>query len=534
MNTANVNQAASRQILQILARNTADSQVALETLNAGDIIRGRIQSVDNGLLLIKLLDGAVFTAQAPEGFAAGAGDPVTLMIGEKMNDQLTARIISEPQAGSRPVEENTLVNRIHNALSSLGVAAYGKVAEKVMELLKEEPGMPLDKAAFLVANGLSGNRDLREIIGKIADHEFNLHENLKELENNLLDLTKAMDPGKSAAMIKPVIIKQTIEDLSAELKLIYPEVPEKLIESVSEKLNEILMKTLMEEMNGKGSADASDIVTKEVFEAIIGNAMRLSSADKGSGAVSDKSYPVFDPGQAEKILKVINRTLEDYHTKAEKLSREGEDGVKEMKEAIGKLFDKAYIKADDGIVRDMDTREKTQALKDIMELAQKVIRHAGDNARESITPVFREIDNAFKFFSQVVTYNSIIQLPLKINGSDSTGELYIMRRKRGRNGIDKENFTLFMSLETKSLGLVESYLNAARKRITISFRVESEDLLKVFKDNQKALYDRLLEKGYILVEMKCRLLDGERLNPFNAGAREKELFGSETRVDIRI
>lgn len=534
MNTANVNDAVSRQIFQILTRYPVDTTASLDTLSAGDIIKGRIQSIDNGLLLIKLLDGGVFTAKAPEGFAAEAGDPISLVIGERINDQLTARIISDPQAGRITNSEDFLVSNIHNALDSLGVVDPGKMTAQVMELLKSEPGMPLGKAAFMTANRLIDNQELGEMIQKIAHHEFSLHENLNSLENSLLDSLSAMDAGNGAAIMKPLIIKQTIYDLSVELKNSFPEVPEKLIESVSEKLNEILMKTLMDELNGQEIADAANIVTREVFEVIAGNALRLSPEEEGAGTVTEKPYPVFDPVQAEKILKVISKALEDYHVKAEKLSNDQEEAIKEMKEAIGKLFDKAYIKADDGVARDTDIREKSRALKDIMELAQKVINRTGDSGRETLVPAFKEIDNAFKFFSQVVTYNSMIQLPLKINGSDSTGELYIMRRKRGRKGIDKENFTLFMSLKTESLGLVESYLNAARKRITISFRVENEDLIRLFKDNHKALYDKLLDKGYILVEMKCKLLDGERLNPFNAGARAKELFGTETRLDIRI
>lgn len=33
------------------------------------------------------------------------------------------------------------------------------------------------------------------------------------------------------------------------------------------------------------------------------------------------------------------------------------------------------------------------------------------------------------------------------------------------------------------------------------------------------LYDGLMEKGYKLVEMKCRVLDKERVNPVNAAKK---------------
>ena len=84
-----------------------------------------------------------------------------------------------------------------------------------------------------------------------------------------------------------------------------------------------------------------------------------------------------------------------------------------------------------------------------------------NNAKELNLDAFKEIDNAFKFFNQVTTYDSIIQLPIMINRENTTGELYVMKRKRGRKSIDTDNFTLFLSLTTNSLGLVESFLNSA-------------------------------------------------------------------------
>ena len=52
MDTINVNPAVSQQIFQIFTK------ASLENLNAGDILRGRVQSMENGLLLIRLLDGS--------------------------------------------------------------------------------------------------------------------------------------------------------------------------------------------------------------------------------------------------------------------------------------------------------------------------------------------------------------------------------------------------------------------------------------------------------------------------------------------
>lgn len=526
MNMANINQAISQEIFQILSKYQKETLVSLESLSAGDILKGRIQSLENGLLLIKLLDGASFTAKAPEGFTAEPGELITLMVGEKQNDQITAKIINDSQASNKTEEEKILINNIRNALDSLSVVDPERMVSKVIDLIKAEPGMPLDKAAFLAANNLSDNLELGGIIHKISEHEFSLHENLKSLENGLLNSFSGMDAKNGTALLKPLFVNQTIEELTTELKNSFPEAPSRLIESISEKINEILMKTFMEEISGQESVNVANAITREAFEAMIGSESLLRA--------TDGSLYSLDPTEKESILKVIDRALENYHVKTARLQKGGEAALKEIKEVIEKLFEKASIKADNGVVEDFDIKEKSKALKNIMELAQKAIKQMDRSDRESIMPAFKEIDNAFKFFSQVTTYDLILQLPLKINREDTTGELYIMKRKKGRKKMDTENFTLFLSLKTESLGLIESYLNAAKKRVTISFRVENENLVKLVKDNYKTLYDGLFEKGFILVEMKCRVLDSERINPFNAGVRAKELFGTEARVDIRI
>lgn len=533
MNTTNVNQAVPQQIFQILSKSV-ETLASLETLSVGDILKGRIQSLDNGLLLIKLLDGSSFSANAPEGFTANSGDPITLMIGERQNDQITAKIINNTQVSNKTNDEKILINNIRNNLESLGVNNPERMVLKVLDFLKAEPGTPLDKAAFLVANNLSNDPEMNGIIQKISEHEFSLHDNLNNLKNGLISSLTEMDKKQSITLLKPLLMKQTLEELTVNFKNELQNAPSRLMESISQKVIELLTKTFMEETSGQESANVATAITKEAFEAIIGSSLSELNSE-GINSNTENLKALFNTQDTERLLKDVNKALEDFYTKTDKALKGGEEAAtKEIRDVIEKLFEKASIKADNGIVDDTDVKEKSKALKDIMEFTQKALKNMDNNARESNLPAFKEVDNAFKFFNQVTTYDSILQLPLKINRENTTGELYIMKRKNGRKRMDTENFTLFLSLKTNSLGLVESFLNATKKRITISFRVEDENLVKLVKDNYKVLYDGLLEKGFTLVEMKCRLLENERINPYNAVTKAKEFLGTDTRVDLRI
>ena len=81
---------------------------------------------------------------------------------------------------------------------------------------------------------------------------------------------------------------------------------------------------------------------------------------------------------------------------------------------------------------------------------------------------------------------------------------------------------------------MESFLNSTNKRITIRFRLENEELIDLFNDNYRLLYDGLLEKGFTLVDMKCRLIDGERANILNASTKVEDLLGTQSRLDLKI
>jgi hypothetical protein len=121
-----------------------------------------------------------------------------------------------------------------------------------------------------------------------------------------------------------------------------------------------------------------------------------------------------------------------------------------------------------------------------------------------------------------------------INRENTTGELYVMKRRNGRKKLDSDNFTLFLSLQTSSLGRIESFLNSSRKYVTISFRVEDEDLVKLVKDNYRVLYDSLLKKGYKLAEMKCRILEDDSTSLLDAAKKAQELLGLQASLDIKL
>jgi len=527
MDVININTAVSQQVSQIL------SKANLENLKTGDVIRGRVQSLENGLLLIKLMDGSSFTATIPEDFSIGVGETVTLEIGERLNNQLTAKIVSsEAENSCSADQESALINTIKSSLDSFGISSSQRLVSDVIDLLKQEPGLSPDKASFMVANGLSQDLDMAEMLQRISEHKFSLHENLQNLKEHLSNALIESGPEMALNLLKPLIISLEADELSFTLKEVLPEISPGLAQSIEQNFRELLIKTFMDEL--EGAENAMVRIDEKTLESLVKNAIQDMEDRSSDGEAIGSS--ILKHLDTELLLKAINKALENIH---KKIGNHGNDNkgpelYKDIKEILDKLFDKASIKVKNGVAEDIDIKEKNKALKEIMDFSQNVLNNLDENAKTSIMPAYKEIGDALKFFSQIITYDSILQLPIKINKEETTGELYIMKRKKGGKKIDTENFTLFLSLATKTLGIVETFLNSSQKCITISFRVENENLVKLVKDNYRVLYDGLLEKGFRLVDMKCRVLEKERVNPVNAAKKAQELLGTRIRVDLKI
>ena len=529
MDLVKFDQATSQQLFQILTK------ASLEALSAGDILQGRVQSLTNGLLLIKLTDGTAFSAKVPENFSASIGESITLEIGDHQSDQLTARILSQeiiaPKLTSSNQEEYKLAEIIGRDISSQGVSPTKELITDVLALLKAEPEIPIDKAAFLVCNKMEPDPEMLKILQKISENEFNLHDNIQSLQEGLVKGLTQIDSEARKNIIKPLIISQELDSLSQELNQILSKVQPEIKDTIIQNIKEVLTRTLLDETNVReGKSDTSEVLVFEqkAFQQIVRSALetKVNKEPEIEGGLSR-----FNPSELDNILKDINKALENNHTKTiDKLQSE----TKDVEKILEKFFDKAIIKAENGEIQDIiDIKEKTEALKKVMEFSQKAISQMDKQTQDTIQPAFKEISQAFRFFNQVTTYDSMMQIPLKINRENTTGELYVMKRKNHKK-LNCENFTLFLSLQTSNLGRIESFLNASHKCVTISFRVEQEDLVKLVKDQHRALYDGLLNKGYKLAEMKCRLLEDDNTGILDAAAKTREFLGLQSKVDLKI
>ena len=523
-----------QQLLQVLSKSAM-----VEGLNIGDVIQGKVMSIKDGMLLMKLMDGSSFTASVPEDANIPEGALLTLQIGERVGDQLTAKIVN-PDAGSKQTPETQdLTGRIGTQLQAFGEKATRALVSKVLDLIDNNPSLGVEKAAFLVANKMEQDQGMQDIIMKLAQKEFQIDSNLTSLKDQLITALTESDKSGLEALIKPLIINQSLEQAVASLvdKLIPAQdaVPPEALAGAkqseqtnqTDQVKQLLTKNLLEVL------EKTDILNKPIDRENIVNLVKtvLSNVKNERNQENTALNLNIPENNLEDALSGLLKSIGGIKEKADTPQKPDPIMIKQL---VEKVFEKAYIRAENGVTEPADLGEKMKALKNVLVFADEALKLLDPKSAQTGFPVVHELQNALQFFNQANTYHAFVQIPLLINNHQTTGELYIMKRKSKRGKIDPNQFTLFISLNTQNLGLVETFLNASNRCVAINFRVEDEKLSSFVKSHYKVLYEALLKKGYKLAEMKCRLHTDDPVNLLNAEQKTEDILGMNVRVDLKI
>jgi len=123
-----------------------------------------------------------------------------------------------------------------------------------------------------------------------------------------------------------------------------------------------------------------------------------------------------------------------------------------------------------------------------------------------------------------------VHIPVVINQSVQTAEVYIFKRNKHGKKIDKENTVISLGLNMSNMGRVEALIQIDKKDIRLNFKLENEKAASVCKENTKGLYARFNEIGYRLIDTKVTQLT-DKTTVLNA---EEELVKAANKPSVFI
>ncbi len=486
---------------------------ALKNLEVGDIIKGRIMDFLDNTVKIKSTSGHTITASLMTDVPISKGDFVQLMVSSIDLDKIFVQLNmgdktqSAPKINlteilnkmdvpindtnleaaklllkyNMPVNKDSLMSLV-NAQKSIGSLAQSSPEGKLGLILsglniKNTDVTILSKAALI------NEAEVKILVDKLTDNTSEKAFNSVSTTVKTLDDKLTETISEKAVIIKPEANQQSSSSSSIAAN------PKTSAEQVKTEINQILNK-LQIPLNSDSVKFISDIAKSL---AVVNN----STMEEAAYLLS-KDIEV-TPNNLEVIRTNINNEvkLDDFLSKLQKqIDTQDNQQLRELKDEIKRVF--MHPKQ---IENKEEVKEK---LKDIIKLGDKIdkaINNQNINETEVKSTLVNLREN-IDFIRQINQHNNYLQLPLIVNGEQSTADMYVFKdKKRGKN-IDPNNATILLALDLKSLGHLESLISVSQKTVNITFRIENMHISEILKNHSPALGSALEAKGYRLNPIK--------------------------------
>lgn len=124
-----------------------------------------------------------------------------------------------------------------------------------------------------------------------------------------------------------------------------------------------------------------------------------------------------------------------------------------------------------------------------------------------------------EFMNQINEAYTYVQVPLKMNEKNASGQLYVYTNKKSMSNPDKE-LSAFLHLDLEHLGGTDVSIKMFHRKVTTNFYLDSDESYALVKQFLPVLEKRLQDKGY---NCELNVNSGTKQMNFVAGFLKKDL-----------
>ena len=124
-----------------------------------------------------------------------------------------------------------------------------------------------------------------------------------------------------------------------------------------------------------------------------------------------------------------------------------------------------------------------------------------------------------EFMNQINEAYTYVQVPLKMNEKNASGQLYVYTNKKSMSNPDKE-LSAFLHLDLENLGGTDVSIKMLHRKVTTNFYLDSDESYALVKQFLPVLEKRLQDKGY---NCELNVNSGSKQMNFVAGFLKKDL-----------
>lgn len=514
---------------RVSGRSSAASNDSLnrqiKSLTPGKVLQGEVIEKNGGEVKIKLGDDMVLTAHLDQDVNVEAGRLLTFEVRNNgsflslsplfTNTANSDTVFKALQMAGLPINETTVA--MTDAMMQQGMSIDSKSLQAMFKEVLAFPQTDPVNIVMLHQLGLAVNEGniaqlenyqnlsyqlmqgmtdvLAELSGAFAEVlAANGENSAAEMYQALLNLfleeglngdTEAeilqdgeipslTEEGEAAALIKEALTEEILAETENGMEAVLTEDGEVTVPAESklplssaerESLTQLFAKfseeMLPDKENFLSGIRQGTVDTKDVLELL---ARMQPHTEETAKALSD----VFKSSEFQKLFQT--QVLEQWSLKPEEVMQE---------KKVEELYDK--------LNRQLDN------MKDILQNSG-----AGQSAAaKSVGNFSQNLD----FMNQMNHLYTYVQLPLRMAGGQTNGDLYVYTNKRSLAKKDG-NVSALLHLDMENLGPVDVYIAMQQTRVTTRFTVRDDDMLDFLNDNMHILNERLEKKGY---SMRCEM-----------------------------
>lgn len=344
-------------------------------------------------------------------------------------------------------------------------------------IMSDNQSAPIAKKHFNIAelfeslNSVSGESQGIQIMQKLN--------NFLKIDNMLMQGNESVTPNESIASNEPVLPNESVasnEQFSLNESVTLQEAPEKTDTAIINKKVETAANTIGCILSDKQIEELNEQVKKLLPDLQENN---ISLYSKDSSVVG--------------ILNDIKNMLENTSANANALRHlfSGNAFRIMLREALEQQW----------MIKPGDLEKNPKKLDGLYDKIEKQITNMENILKASGTVNSRaealadNIRGNIEFMNQINEAYTYVQVPLRMNEKNASGQLYVYTNKKSMSDPDKE-LSAFLHLDLEHLGGTDVSIKMFHKKVTTNFYLDSDESYALVKQFLPVLEKRLQDKGY--------------------------------------
>lgn len=331
-----------------------------------------------------------------------------------------------------------------NEISGMAVneATNGNIEVASNEISGVAVNEPADETAEAASNG-TVNENTGVVLNEAAGGDAN------EPINGMRDIVQTEETAEN------VLVPQKPTENIAENSLGSVMTDEQLKE-----LNEQLKSLLPDKAGNEISLYAKD-------DSIVGTLNDIKELLKNTAADKQTLLKLFSGSGFKAMIK--NALTRQWMITPEQLK----ESDKQLTDKIGRLYEKVSEQLDK---------------------MQEIIKSSGA-VKENVSALAENIRGNIEFMNQVNNVYTYVQIPMKMNGHNASGQLYVYTNKKNITDPDKK-LSAFLHLDMDNLGATDVSIKMFKKEVSTNFYMDNDESYILIERFLPKLEEKLRNKGY--------------------------------------